>query len=254
MAVVKTEKLESLSLEELYALADRAGLDLPPGLDRPFVIEEIADALEDDEDEADQLGASHGALLVDEKKYSELRIGDLAAEPPPVDEVLPSRYNETMIRAIVRDPSWAFAYWDLADAELALLRGEDGSAGLFLRVAEIGPESEKKGGADPRDYFDIPVADGDLQWYINLPRSGVRFRIDLCAKRPGLGKFRVLARSNEVESPSQSLALPAGGPDKTAFELLALSGIDDLPLDGIPEGNPLRILDAGAGDAAGRAD
>jgi uncharacterized protein len=256
MTAVKTEKLEALSLDELYALADRAGLDLPPGLERPFVIEEIAEALEEDEEETEDRRASQGeALHIDEKKYSDLRIDDIEPAPLPAEEgAMALRYNETMIRAIARDPSWAFAFWDVADAELAALRGDESSAGLFLRVAEIGAEDEQPGPEGHREYFDIPVSDGDLQWYINLPRSGVRFRIDLCARKPGFGKLRVLARSNEVESPRQSFSLPQSGLDKAAFELLALSGIEDLPLDELPDGNPLRILHSGHGESADRAD
>jgi uncharacterized protein len=264
MISVNTDTLEALSIEELYALADRTGLDLPPGLERPFVVEEILDALEE---ESEDRRASQGeALHVDEKKYSELRIDEIEVEPA-ADESMTARYNETMIRAIVRDPSWAFAYWDVSDTELAALRGDDGAAGLFLRVAEIGAvEEEGATGAanianatnsqdNRRDYFDIPIADNDLQWYINLPRSGVRFRIELCARRPGLvNKLRVLARSNEVESPRQTLVVPEGGLGEASYELIALSGIEDLPKDDRPEGNPLRILHAGLGGPSDRAD
>jgi hypothetical protein len=254
MIDVKTEKLEALSLEELYALADRTGLDLPPGLERPFVIEEIAEVLEEEEEESEERHVSQGeALHVDEKKYSDLRIDDIGIDPPPAEEAIVSRYNETMIRAIARDPSWAFAYWDVSDADLATMRGDETTAGLFLRVVEIGQKEKKAASEGHQEYFDIPVNDGDLQWYINLPRSGVRFRIELCARKLGLGKFHVLARSNEVESPRQSLALPKGGFKNVSYVLLSLSGIEDLPLDDLPDGNPLRLSHAGLGEPADRA-
>ena len=243
---VRTDKLDILTLDELYALADKTGLDLPPGLERPFVVEEILEVLE--EDSEDRREAQGEEVHIDEKKYSGLRIGDFDADIGLGDS-LATRYNETMIRAIARDPSWAFAYWDVADADIEMLRGDEGAAGLFLRVAEIGPHGEH--GDSQREYFDIPIADNDLQWYINLPRSGVRFRIDLCARRGGqAGKFRVLARSNEVESPRQSLAASAETLDPSSCELLALSGAEDIPLDDAPEGNPLRILPSGRGNRA----
>jgi uncharacterized protein len=249
---VTTDKLESLSLEELYALADRTGLDLPPGLARPFVIEEILDVLE--EDSEDRRSSQGEALHIDEKKYSELRIDEIDVDPG-VDESMTARYNETMIRAIVRDPSWAFAYWDVSDAELGSLRGDESSAGLFLRVAEICGAGDPGGSDNHREYFDIPVTDSDLQWYINLPRSGVRFRIDLCTRRAGQGgKFRVLARSNEVESPRQSLATPREELEAATRELLALSGIEELSIDGRADGNPRCILQSGPAKAADRAD
>jgi hypothetical protein len=249
---VTTDKLEALSLEELYALADRTGLDLPPGLARPFVIEEILEVLE--EDSEDRRSSQGGALHMDEKKYSELRIDEIDVDPG-VDESMILRYNETMIRAIVRDPSWAFAYWDVSDAELASLRGDEGAAGLFLRVAEIRGSGDQGGSENHREYFDIPVADNDMQWYINLPRSGVRFRIDLCARPVGqVGKLRVLARSNEVESPRQSYPVGASSLEAATCELLALSGIDDLPLDCRVEGNPQCILRPGRLSSMDRSD
>jgi uncharacterized protein len=249
---VTTDKLEALSLEELYALADRTGLDLPPGLERPFVIEEILEVLE--EDSEDRRSSQGEALHMDEKKYSELRIDEIDVDPG-VDESMILRYNETMIRAIVRDPSWAFAYWDVSDVELASLRGEESAAGLFLRVAEIKGAGDQGGAENHREYFDIPVADNDIQWYINLPRSGVRFRIDLCARRAGqAGKLRVLARSNEVESPRQSFPEGESALSSAACELLALSGIEDLPIDCRVEGNPRCILQAVPANSTDRSD
>ncbi|MGA2546845.1 MAG: DUF4912 domain-containing protein [Rectinemataceae bacterium] len=247
---MRIDKLEALSLEELYALADKTGLDLPPGLERPFVVEEILEVLE--EDSEDRRAAQGEAVHIDEKKYSGLRIGDFIVDHGRVESIA-RRYNETMIHAIVRDPSWAFAYWDVSDSELEALRGEDSSAGLFLRVAEMGQADEQ--GDAHREYFDIPVADNDLQWYINLPRTGVRFRIDLCARRGGqTGKFRILARSNEVESPRQSLAATSNSLDAPSYELLALSGVEDLPVAPPSEGNPLRILSSGLERPSDRAD
>jgi uncharacterized protein len=249
---VTIDKLESLSLEELYTLADRTGLDLPPGLARPFVIEEILDVLE--EDSEDRRSSQGEALHIDEKKYSELRIDEIDVDPG-ADESMTQRYNETMIHAIVRDPSWAFAFWDVSDADLESIHGEEGSAGLFLRVVEIRGQGDKADSDNHREYFDIPVADNDLQWYINLPRSGVRFRIDLCARHAfQTVKFRVLARSNEVESPRQSLATPPEKLGAETCELLALSGIEELSIDGRTEFNPQCILQSGKPGAADRAD
>lgn len=256
---MKTEKLDAFSLEELYALGEKLGLDLPPGLERPFVVEEILEVLEDDSE--DRRAITDEALHVDEKKYSNLRFDDIDLAPG-VEESLPARYNETSIRAIVRDPSWAFAFWDVSDLDLAALQGEEEGASLFLRVAELDEASQENGSRDPgangdshRDYFDIPVTESDLQWYINLPRPGVRFRIDLCARKNGqAGKARVLARSNEVLSPRQSLASSGEEFGESSYELLALSGFEDLHIEDRPEGNPLRILQSGGMRPDGRAD
>jgi hypothetical protein len=250
---VKTDRLESFSIEELHSLADKMGLDLPPDLERPFVVEEIIEVLaEDSEDRRSERG---DAVHVDEKKFCGSELDDIETDEES-ERSVEARYNETMIRAMVRDPSWAFAYWDVSDSDLAGLRGEEAAAGLFLRVAEIAGagEAAAAGNDAHKDYFDIPVADEDRQWYINLPRAGVRFRIDLCARHAGqAGKIKALARSNEVVSPRQSLSPPASGLDESRLALLELSGVDELHIEGLEEGNPLRLTPSGGTAAAADA-
>ena len=241
------DKFDALSIEELYELADRNGIDLPPGLERPFIVEEILDVLEEDSQERRE---SQGETLhVEEKKYSELRIDDIDVEPAEGDAIA-ARYNDTCIRAIVRDPSWAFAFWDISDADLEAARGEESSAGLFLRVAELdGAQGSAQANEQRCDYFDIPVADEDAKWYINLPRPGVRFRIDLCSRQSG--RLRVLARSNEVQSPRQSIADSATALSRETRRLLALSRVEELGLEEAESENPLRILSAESPARAG---
>jgi hypothetical protein len=229
---VTSEKLASLSVDDLYLLADRMGLDLPPGLERVFVLEEILAVFAEDSEE--RLASRGGALRVDEMKYSGSEPDALYVSPEP-SPALQRRYNETMIRALVRDPSWAFAYWDISDAERSLLRCNDSAAALFLRVTELDGDEGK------REFFDIPISYDDLQWYINLPRAGVRFRIDLCARHPG-SRLRSLARSNVIEAPRQALSPGQGKADAGAIELLRLSGLEELHIEAPLEENPQRIL------------
>jgi hypothetical protein len=239
-AGVNSEKLESLSLTALYALADKMGLGLPPGLERSFVMEEILDALA--EDSEDRRTSTDEALLVEEKKYSgsESDNLDLAMDD---DSPLESRYNETMIRALVRDPSWAFAYWDLSDAERSSMIGDESISPIFLRIVEL----DHEGGDVKHGHFDIAISQSDLQWYINLPRSGIRFRIDLCSRRgaPNGSHIRVLARSNCVDSPRQELHVGVDGIDQAGLRLLQLSGLGDLRIQAQMSDNPLRITSPG---------
>jgi hypothetical protein len=240
---VTSEKLGSLSVEDLYLLADRMGLDLPPGLERVFVLEELLGALADETEE----NRGGGSLRVGEMRFSGSEPDAIYAhrEAPPT---LQRRYNETMVRSLVRDPSWAFAYWDISDAEREKLQDGDSPASLFLRITEAKNEDSRK------IFFDIPVSYDDLQWYINLPRPGIRFRIDLCARRPG-SRLRVLARSNEIAAPRQTVSARSK-PDARSASLLRLSGIEELRIEARSEGNPRRILDdtpgASSAAAAGR--
>ncbi|HOI23393.1 MAG: DUF4912 domain-containing protein [Spirochaetia bacterium] len=223
------EKLSLLSDQELLLLAERMGFYIPEGLDRPFIIEEIVSALEDEDRE--RVFSHDGTGHVEEKKLSGGAFTPYAA---PIAACVPDRYNETMIRALPRDPSWIYAYWDIADQRRTSLGEEEGSSGLFLRVVEMGSTGEGR-----KSYFDIQVTLEDWKWYINIPRPGHSYRVDLCFRT--VNKIRVLARSNEVRMPVHHLEGLSRLPQMTK-SLLILSDLEGLHLTEPGTDNPSRIL------------
>ena len=234
---MKPEKFESLSDEAVHALAEKMGLDLPKDLERVFVIEEILSALE--EDSNDRRSSGIASVRLEETKFSVSEFDDVDScldAAPCIEHV----YNETSIRVLVRDPSWAFAFWEIADSEHANIYSVDGSFFLFLRVSELG---EEDGAGQKRDFFDIPVSDDDNQWYINLPRPKTRYRIELCARISN--KVRVLARSGDVAVPRQFLDVSVAGLEPETAELLRLSGLEKLDIEPPADDNPQRILKSG---------
>lgn len=223
------EKLSLLSDQELLLLAERMGIYIPEGLDRPFIIEEIISALDDDD--RDRVFSHDGTGHVEEKKLS-----GRAFVPFPSQDLsgIPDRYNETMIRALPRDPSWIYAYWDISELKRAPIAEEESSTGLFLRVTEMEPQSEHK-----KDFFDIPITLEDWKWYINIPQPGSTYRVDLCLHKND--KIKALARSNEVRMPVFYMRRTQQMPQITK-SLLILSGIEGLHLTEPRDDNPNRIL------------
>ena len=113
-ANVNVERLNGLSIDALYALAEKMGLDLPPALERVFVVEAILEAFE--EDNEDRKTSGDAAIHIEEKKYSGSELDEIDASldaAPCIDR----RYNETVIHCIARDPEWAFVFWDVRDEE-----------------------------------------------------------------------------------------------------------------------------------------
>lgn len=232
-----SENFESLSDQDLHKMADRMGLDLPPDLDRLFVVEEIVEALE--EERLDRDRGTDAPLYVEDAKYWFRDKGPAAdaGEAPPA---LPARYNETAIRALVRDPSWAFAFWDVSETDRGAIEAAGDEGKLFLRVTE--PDVRD---GDKPPFFDIPVDVDDSQWYINLPRPEARYRIDLVFKQEG--RLRSLTRSFEFEVPRQTI--PEGIVTDANRRLLELSGIADLAVEFVEDDNPSRILRDSRGGA-----
>ena len=234
---VNAEKFESLSDEALYALADKMGLDLPLDLERVFVVEEILNAI--DEDIVERRTGGFAPVRIEETKFSGSELDDVGSclDAPCLIERC---YNETFIKALVRDPSWAFAFWEISEAERASLGSEEGPSALFLRVFEI---AENDRNEPKRDFFDIPVSDDDNQWYINLPRPKSRYRIELCARMGN--RVRCLAHSRDVAVPKQLLEVSYESFEYETKELLRLSGLEVLDIEPPSDDNPQRILKSG---------
>lgn len=226
------ERLNSLSLEALYALSEKMGLDLPAGLERVFVVEAILEAFE--EDNADRRPSSDAAAHIEEKKYSgsELDEIDASIDAAPC---IARYYNETVVHLVERDPEWAFAFWDVREDELDEICSAEGFSGIFLKLIKD-PTYEGKGSAS----FEVPVGVDDRQWYLQLPEQDAQYRIDLCARCGS--KARVIAHSNTIRSPRALFADALGELDPSAAELAALSGLERLEIAPPPERHPSRIL------------
>jgi hypothetical protein len=235
---VNSEKLDALSEEALWELAEKIGINLPAESARALLIEELLEALK--EDSEDRQADKEAAVHIDEKKFSgsELDAYDASLDAAPFIE---HRYNETMIRLLVRDPAWAFAYWDINDFDAAALVSEGCDRKFFLRLEE----EKGKSGRDS-NYFDIPIGDGDLQWYINLPREETAYRVELCTRCNG--RIRNIARSNRVYTP-RSKPVSDFDNNSDAMALFMLSGAEEFDIGLRENRHPSRILSSeGNGD------
>jgi hypothetical protein len=188
--------LESLSTDELVKIADRYAIDIPPDLERLFIIEELLDA-----------GFS-GDETEDEEKFS--GTADIS-EPAP----LPKQYNITYLEYIIRDPLWVFVFWEIKSHDKEIYETSPDFGGYFLRVYCL--ESGEH-------IFTVPVGVDDTAWYLGFPPDSGRCRVELCVQQGG-GELMLAV--------SRSFILPAllKPSDLHAPETLArLSGAEDFPV------------------------
>jgi len=231
------ERLQRLPLSSLLDIAVKEGITVPEGIDRETLIEEIQEALEEDRDEREQ--SNNSAMRIKEKKYDVIQDEELETQEK-TDYPLPDRYNETRIVALLRDPLWAFAYWDLSDSDVEPLQNSPDFDELLLRVHEAPADLSRA--AENGRYFDIPVKLSDSSWYINLPNPGERYWIELCWSDGG--KEHILCRSNSVRSPIGEVALDyihdvLEGADS---DVLTLAGLNESTLSSLRDKIPQRIL------------
>jgi len=197
--------LESLSTDDLSRMASEYGLELPFELNRIFVIEEILDAVVEDDSVSD-----------DDENLTD----DLGSVP--VHSSLPESYNDTFIGVLLRDPLWAYAFWEIRASEREARENMTGFTGYRLRVSSL---TGNKPNSDD-ECFMITVGIDDSAWYVCLPGSCGWFRLELLAAHSA--GFDVMAASAPFRVPRGRINTEALGEDGNSPEILRLSGLDEL--------------------------
>lgn len=134
-----------------------------------------------------------------------------SAPARPLTVVPPRSLDHACVKdriiAMVRDPYWLHAYWELSRSTLARAQaalGQDWhTARPILRVVDV--TSEDTTSASERHVRDIEIHGGVNNWYIDVTSPPRSYRIDIgyLARR---GKFFVLARSNVVSTPKAGVS------------------------------------------------
>lgn len=231
------ERLSVLSLSALCEIAGNEGIKNAAELDRDELIEQILEAIEEDREERECF--NNFAMRIEEKKYEILLDEEFESQKGIFFEI-PVTYNETKIALLLRDPFWAFAYWDIQDQELEAIEERGHIECLLLRVCQL--ETDETGKEKVVDSFDIPVKVQDNKWYINLPESGKIYFIKLVVRLAGGEKD--LCASNTVTSPAKTVETTIAGENITDFSdpMLAFAGLFNLSETTLEGSIPHRII------------
>jgi len=228
------ERLQSISLEELEALAREQGYEFTGATNRAALTEFIIENFRELEREREE--ENNPSIRVEGSKYqvTERETAEgLDAEAYPIEK----RYNLTKVVFMVRDPNWAYAYWDLDSNLLEKLKKNADGDQLVLRVHDV--ELIDFTGSNANSSFDIPIQIDDTSWYIYLPNQNCSYILELGIVSEG--KYRCLARSNPIRTPRNGFSdnFPSVDQDLT---LNLFSGFDTLEGIGSSSGIPQRIL------------
>ncbi len=231
------ERLQKLSTDSLIKIALNEGIKHIDELSREDLVEQLLEAME--EDRAERESSNNFAIRIEEKKYNIVQDEELEAQEK-TEYCIPEKYQETTINLLLRDPYWAYAFWDIRDSDLEPLKKKQ-FRGLLLRVNKI----DRKSDGDAKgvgDSFEIPVKNSDNNWYINLPECGYKYYIELVGKYNG-GET-VLARSNTIESPVYTItdSLREGNITDVSDSMLAFAGIFEQDTSANSQTIPQRII------------
>jgi hypothetical protein len=204
------ERLQSMPIGDLKKFALNLGIELPGQILRDVLIEMIQDNLE--ETQREKAEQNNLLILGEEKKFEISDDAELEAAATQVYPI-PERYQKTEAVLIVRDPNWAFAYWEITEHSQAELKSEPGFEQLVLRVHDV--ELVAFDGGNSNSYFDIPIQFSDNSWYIYLPHPNCSYLFELgflCGQ-----EYRILARSNVIRTPRGSRVAPRGRQEPDIF-------------------------------------
>jgi len=215
---VTRSRLDGLSTDELVKLADANGIDIPPGLERIFIIEEILEVINAENEDIE--------AIAENPDYTETAL-------------LPKQYNISFIEVIIRDPLWVFVFWEVKGHDKEIHESARDFKGYLLRVIQLDSEGKERkqeslyNGSADENSFTVSVGIEDSARYIgfaghitgglNSQKSGC-YAIKLAAIR---GDQEVMIAS------SAPFNMPRAGSneitaDMSRNHLMRLSGVQDL--------------------------
>ena len=141
---------------------------------------------------------------------------------------LPKQYNFTFIELMIRDPFWAFTFWEIKASDKEQFEGSPDFNGYYLKVSPLN-NSNNDNEAAMEQVFKVPVKPDDTARYLGLTPitagstlwTGDRqYKVEFCVS---LGKNEsVLAVSKPVRLPGLPEFSAANG-----NQLISLSGYED---------------------------
>ena len=173
------ERLEALTDEALRKLAALEGLDVPDDVERILLIDAILEVLEEKQEEQEL--QNNNLMSVSQKKYDLTLLDIDSTGEENIETMLPISYHETKIQFLLRDPYWAYVYWDVRGGSLSALKRELEAEKVLLRVLRHRnmPGEGQHFSAEVVDSFDIDLGCKDYSWYVNLPVQDTYYSVAL---------------------------------------------------------------------------
>ena len=200
--------LETLSTADLLELAEEYDLDIPEQLNRRFIISELLEI-------ADELNEELNQNLNDDLEGNE--------ENFEATKELPSTYNETTIDVVLRNPAWAYVFWDISSSDLQDVINAKGFSKLILKVNFWESINSEK----TEDLCELSISTEDRAQYIFLPAGKNCFSIDLIAEFTNLEPKR-LTTSRKILIPTGAPVISLKSLEMPISPILKLSGMQEL--------------------------
>jgi len=211
--------LESLSSGELLKLADKFNIDIPAGLERVFIVEALLESAFGDEDR--------------NKTVDDIESDFLESS------ALPKQYNISFVDVMIRDPLWAFVFWEIKSHDRELFESAPDFEGYCLKVLPMRDSPAPRQGGETDESFIVPLDLHSSGIYLNFPpiesaeMKGF-YCVELCALSQGnpvpLAVSSPFRLPRLLEEPSRGALLSTEFQDIYRNPLACLSGACDFPV------------------------
>ncbi len=233
------EKLSQLTLEDLLRLVEMYGVDIDEDVesqpDRTLIELAVFEAMREEHDSRDEEDAF--PVSYHQQRFESLeQIFGQSTDVQTDSFEFPQSYNVSRIDLMLRDPAWAFCYWDISTHDKSEYINNQDFRELLLRLEWIATTSRTG-----QNIMEVPISMDDSSWYLNLQNRECHYRVHLLAR---------LADSEKILASSRRINVPMGAISQKlevldSFEtdaLIFLSGIESLGERGVHTEIPQRIL------------
>ncbi len=157
--------------------------------------------------ERGELAAGTGEPLVAQERVENAKYYTGPSRPAPAAGAyaeLPAGYGEDQITIMARDPSVAYAYWEVTPARLEREKAWFGwDSKLSVRIYDV--TGVLFDGTNAAGYYDQDVSERIGNWYFDTGRPSHSFCADIGLLAPD-GRFLTLARSNTITMPRDGVS------------------------------------------------
>ncbi len=212
--------LESISTEELLKISEIYGLFIPDNLDRNFIIQELLELAENDEEEKEKSSIVL-SKFIEEKEADDVEIDDIElCASAKGSKKMKISYSSTEIHLLLRDPMWLFAFWDFSKTDFKKITTDLNFDTFILRVF-LFKENNKK---EPYDYYDIEIGTNDRSRYFYLSFDDVLTRVAIFA-RYNDQSINLVSQSNCVNLRRSNIPQKLCAINNDSFSIEEYSGI-----------------------------
>ncbi len=160
------------------------------------MINALIEAYEEDKREMDVLQS-----LIIQVERSKFDLPEqYTTRPEQTVSVLPDHYDENYCGLLLRDPDWAFFFWEIKESIYQEMERTAGFKGFFLHILEN--QTPEINGPMHHSY-DLPVQTKMGSRYIQLPINDRFYQVEVVAQLTG--ELRVLSRSQILYTPENQV-------------------------------------------------